>query len=391
MSTQPQGRPKVGVPPPRGAAKRGGGSLQRTLLIMAGGTGGHVMPALAVAEALRGEGWRVVWLGTKAGMEAKLAVEKGFEMAWVRVAGVRGKSLLTKLLLPANLLAAFWQAARAIFRVRPDVALGLGGYVAFPGGMMASLLGKPLVIHEQNAIAGLTNRMLACLADRVLLGLPAAFSNKNDKPIPCGKLDSEWVGNPVRPEIAALPMPEQRLAGRTGPLHLLVVGGSLGAQALNEIIPQALAKLDSAQRPQVRHQSGAKHLAALQANYATAKVEADCLTFITDMAEAYAWADVVICRAGALTVAEIAAAGCAALFVPFPFAVDDHQTANAGFLADADAAWLMQQNTLSAEGLAQWLAALKRDELLVRASKARGLAKPEATARVAAICKELAR
>jgi len=361
---------------------------QRTLLIMAGGTGGHVMPALAVAEALRGEGWRVVWLGTKAGMEAKLAVEKGFEMAWVRVAGVRGKSLLTKLLLPANLLAAFWQAARAIFRVRPDVALGLGGYVAFPGGMMASLLGKPLVIHEQNAIAGLTNRMLACLADRVLLGLPAAFSNKNDKPIPCDKLDSEWVGNPVRPEIAALPMPEQRLAGRTGPLHLLVVGGSLGAQALNEIIPQALAKLDSAQRPQVRHQSGAKHLAALQANYATAKVEADCLTFITDMAEAYAWADVVICRAGALTVAEIAAAGCAALFVPFPFAVDDHQTANAGFLADADAAWLMQQNTLSAEGLAQWLAGLTRDELLVRASKARGLAKPEATARVAAVCKE---
>lgn len=361
----------------------------RTLLIMAGGTGGHVMPALAVAEALRGEGWRVVWLGTQAGMEAKLAVEKGFEMAWVRVAGVRGKSLLTKLLLPANLLAAFWQAARAIFRVRPDVALGLGGYVAFPGGMMASLFGKPLVIHEQNAIAGLTNRMLACLADRVLLGLPAAFKNGNDKPVPCGKVDSEWVGNPVRPEIATLPAPAERLAGREGPLRLLVVGGSLGAQALNELIPQALAKLDPAQRPQVRHQSGAKHLATLQANYAAAHVEADCLTFITDMAEAYAWADVVICRAGALTVAEVAAAGVAALFVPFPFAVDDHQTANARFLADADAAWLMQQREISVDGLAHWLAGLNRDELLARAVKARSLAKPDATARVAAICKEL--
>jgi UDP-N-acetylglucosamine--N-acetylmuramyl-(pentapeptide) pyrophosphoryl-undecaprenol N-acetylglucosamine transferase len=361
----------------------------RTLLIMAGGTGGHVMPALAVAETLRSEGWRVVWLGTKAGMEAKLAVDKGFEMAWVRVAGVRGKSMLTKLLLPANLLAAFWQAARAIFRVRPDVALGLGGYVAFPGGMMASLLGKPLVIHEQNAIAGLTNRMLACLADRVLLGLPVAFSNKNDKPLPCGKVNSEWVGNPVRPEIAALPVPEQRLAGRTGPLRLLVVGGSLGAQALNTLIPQALAQLSGEQRPQVRHQSGAKHLEVLKANYAAAGVEAECLTFITDMAAAYAWADVVICRAGALTVAEVAAAGAAALFVPFPFAVDDHQTANARFLSDSDAAWLIPQSALSAEGLAQWLAGLNRSELLARASKARALAKPEATARVAAICKEL--
>ena len=361
----------------------------RTLLIMAGGTGGHVMPALAVAEALRNEGWRVVWLGTQAGMEARLAVEKGFEMAWVRVAGVRGKNLLTKLLLPANLLAAFWQAARAIFRVRPDVVLGLGGYVAFPGGLMASLFDKPLVIHEQNAIAGLTNRMLACLADRVLLGLPAAFTNGNDKPVPCGKVDSEWVGNPVRPEIAALPDPAARLANRTGPLRLLVVGGSLGAQALNSLIPQALAQIEPAQRPQVRHQSGAKHLAALQANYAAAQVEADCLSFITDMAEAYAWADLVICRAGALTVAEVATAGCSALFVPFPFAVDDHQSANARFLSEAGAAWLMQQNELSADGLVHWLAGLTRAELLARAVKARALAKPEATARVAEIVKEL--
>lgn len=365
-------------------------SAPRTLLIMAGGTGGHVMPAMAVAETLRSEGWRVVWLGTRAGMEAKLAVDKGFEMAWVKVAGVRGKGLLAKLLLPFNLLTAFWQATNAIFRVRPDVTLGLGGYVAFPGGMMASLFGKPLVIHEQNAIAGLTNRMLACLADRVLLGWPTAFKNAQDRPIPCRKVDSEWVGNPVRPEIAALPEPATRYANRTGPLRLLVVGGSLGAQALNDIIPQALALIEPSRRPIVQHQSGATHLASLRANYVAAGVEAECLTFITDMAAAYDWSDLVICRAGALTVAEIAAAGCAALFVPFPFAVDDHQSANARFLADADAAWLMQQRDLSVERLAHWLIALNRDGLQARADKARTRAKPEATARVAEICKELA-
>jgi len=352
---------------------------------MAGGTGGHVMPALAVAEALRGEGWRVVWLGTRAGMEAKLAVAKGFEMAWVKMAGVRGKGLLTKLLLPFNLLTAFWQAARAIFRFRPDVALGLGGYVAFPGGMMAVLLNKPLVIHEQNAVAGLTNKILARLADRVLLGLPLA------SPLTPHASREEWVGNPVRPEIAALAAPEQRLAGRTGPLCLLVIGGSLGARALNELLPRALALLPVERRPLIRHQSGAQQLDALTANYANAGVVAEALAFIEDMAAALSWADLVICRAGALTVAEIAAAGLAALFVPFPFAVDDHQTANASFLAGVGAAWLMQQKELSPEKLATWLAGLTRAELLERAVKARALAKPEATARVAAVVKELAR
>ena len=366
-------------------------SAPRTVLVMAGGTGGHVMPALAVAESLRGEGWRVVWLGTRAGMEAKLAVEKGFDMAWVKVAGVRGKGLVAKLLLPANLLAAFWQAARAIFRERPDVALGLGGYVAFPGGMMASLLGKPLVIHEQNAIAGLTNRVLACLADRVLLGLPAAFSHGHDKPLPCGKVAADWVGNPVRPPIAALPEPAQRLAGRSGPLRLLVVGGSLGAQALNELVPQAIARLPETGRPEVRHQSGARHLDTLKGHYAAAGVKAECLAFIDDMAEALAWADLVICRAGALTVAEIAASGSAALFVPFPFAVDDHQTANARFLSDGGAGWLMQQKDLDAGKLADWLGGLTRDTLRTRAEKARALAKPEATATVAWVVKELAK
>lgn len=348
---------------------------------MAGGTGGHVMPALAVAEALREAGWRVVWLGTHAGMEAKLVPAKGFDMAWVKVAGVRGKGLLTKLLLPFNLLHAFWQAARAIFRERPDVVLGLGGYVAFPGGMMAVLLNKPLAIHEQNAVAGLTNKILAHVADRVLLGLPLA------KPL---SEKAEWVGNPVRPEIAALPAPEQRLAGREGPLRLLVIGGSMGAAALNEMIPRALALLAVEQRPVVRHQSGAKHLDVLTANYAEAGVVAEPLAFIDDMAAAYAWADAVICRAGALTVAEIAAAGLPALFVPFPFAVDDHQTGNAAFLADSGAAWLMQQKDLNPEKLAEWLRELNRADLTARAVKARALAKPDATVRVAAVVKELA-
>ncbi|MEW5788484.1 MAG: undecaprenyldiphospho-muramoylpentapeptide beta-N-acetylglucosaminyltransferase [Pseudomonadota bacterium] len=357
----------------------------RTLLVMAGGTGGHVMPALAVAEALRDEGWRVVWLGTRAGMEAKLAVDKGFPMAWVKVAGVRGKGLLTKLLLPMNLLGAFWQAARAIFRERPDVALGLGGYVAFPGGMMASLFNKPLVIHEQNAVAGLTNTLLALVADRVLLGLPLGEITS-----PLAR-KGEWIGNPVRPLIAALPAPETRFADRTGPLRLLVVGGSLGAQALNEAVPQALARLPAEARPLVRHQSGARHLEALQANYRSAGVDGECLAFIDDMAGALAWADVVVCRSGALTVAEIAAAGCAALFVPYPFAVDDHQTANARFLADRDGAWLMDQKTLTPESLAAWLAGLDRPTLLARATKARSLAKPEATAAVANVVKEMVR
>ncbi len=364
--------------------------MTRTVLIMAGGTGGHVFPALAVADRLRGDGWRVVWLGTRTGMEARLAPERGYDMEWLSFGGVRGRGPLRLVLLPLRLLVAFWQAARAIFRVRPDAALGLGGYAAFPGGMMAALFNRPLAIHEQNAVAGLTNRVLACLADRVLLGLPAAFTHGKDRPLPCGKVEAQWVGNPVRPEIAALPEPGLRHAGRSGPLRLLVVGGSQGAQALNEIVPQALALLPPEARPLVRHQGGRGKLQALQAHYGAADVAAECLEFVTDMAAAYAWADLVICRAGAATVAEIAAAGVAALFVPYPYAVDDHQTENARFLADADAAWLMQQKDLTPQRLADWLAARSRTELLERAVRARSLAKPDATARVAAVVKELA-
>ena len=363
----------------------------QTALIMAGGTGGHVMPALAVAESLRTDGWRVVWLGTEQGMEARLAGGRGFEMAWIDFAGVRGKGLLRLARLPFQMLAAFWQARQAIARIKPNVAVGLGGYVAFPGGVMAVMSGKPLVIHEQNAVAGLTNRVLACLARRVLLGLPGAFGRGMDKPIPCGKAKTEWVGNPVRHEIAALPAPDVRYAGREGRLRLLVIGGSLGAKALNDVLPLALARMQSAVRPEVRHQAGAKNIDALRANYAAAGVAAECLPFIEDMAAAYAWCDVAICRAGASTIAELAAAGIPAGLVPYPYAVDDHQTLNAHFLADSEAAWLLLQAGLGVEELAVWLAGLTRNELLRRASNARALGKAEATQDMVAIVKETAR
>ncbi len=361
-----------------------------TALVMAGGTGGHVMPALAVAEVLRDAGWRVVWLGTRQGMEARIGRERGFEMAWIDFAGVRGKGLARLIKLPFQMLIACRQARRVIRRVKPNVAVGLGGYVAFPGGAMAALSGKPLVIHEQNAVAGLTNRVLACLAKRVLLGLPGAFEQGMDKPLPCGKVKTEWVGNPVRTKIAALPAPAERYAGREGRLRLLVIGGSLGAQALNDVVPRALAQMRAEVRPEARHQSGAKHIDALKANYAAAGVAAECLAFIDDMASAYAWCDVAICRAGASTVAELAVAGVPAGLVPYPHAVDDHQTLNAHFLVDANAAWLLPQSTLSADELAVWLGSLTRTELLRRAEHAHALSKPDAARRMAAIVKEVA-
>jgi UDP-N-acetylglucosamine--N-acetylmuramyl-(pentapeptide) pyrophosphoryl-undecaprenol N-acetylglucosamine transferase len=347
-------------------------------MIMAGGTGGHVFPGLAVADHLRERGWNVIWLGSPAGMEAKLVPSRGYAMAPVQFSGLRGKGLVTVLLLPLRLLRAFWQALRALRAHQPDVVLGMGGYVAFPGGMMASLLNRPLVIHEQNSVAGLTNRVLARLADRVLSGFPSALP------------DAEAVGNPVRADIATLPDPVQRFSGRTGPLQVLVIGGSLGAAALNDIVPQALALLPSTIRPHVRHQSGAQHTAALRDNYQRAGVNADTVAFIDDMAGAYSSADLVICRAGALTVAELAAAGVASILVPFPHAVDDHQTGNARYLTDAGAAVLLQQKDMTAGGLAALINSLNRDSLLSMASKARAMARADATARVAQICEELA-
>jgi len=350
----------------------------RTLLVMAGGTGGHVFPGLAVARALRDEGWHVVWLGNRSGMEATLVPRHDIPMEYIQFGGLRGKGLLTKLLLPLNLLRAFWQSIGALRRVKPDVVLGMGGYITFPAGMMASLLGRPLVLHEQNSIAGLANKVLAKVADRVLCAFPDALP------------DSEWTGNPVRAELAAIPEPESRYDHRTGPLRILVVGGSLGAAALNDVVPKALALLPEATRPTVRHQAGAKQIDQLRANYVAAGVAGETVPFIDDMAAAYADADLVICRAGAMTVSEVAAAGVAALFVPFPHAVDDHQTTNARFLSKQGAALLVQQNALTAEGLAQTIAGLDRGQLKDMARAARSLAKPEATRRVAEICRQMA-
>ncbi|MDA8127905.1 MAG: undecaprenyldiphospho-muramoylpentapeptide beta-N-acetylglucosaminyltransferase [Betaproteobacteria bacterium] len=361
----------------------------RTLMVMAGGTGGHVYPALAVADALRARGWDVFWLGTRMGLEARVVPAAGIDMVWVSVGGVRGKGLLKKLLLPATLLVAFWQSLVAILKRRPDVVLGMGGYTAFPGGMMASLLNRPLVIHEQNSVGGLTNRVLACLADRVLTAFPKVFTHAHDKPIPCRKVAAEWVGNPVRAGIAAMTAGGRVV--RDGPLRLLVVGGSLGAQALNECIPQALAALPADRRPRVVHQSGRQHLDTLRANYAAAGVDAEVRDYIEDMAAAYRDCDFAICRAGAMTVAELACAGVPAVLVPFPFAVDDHQTGNAEFLAEAGAAWLIQQKDLTAETLAALIDGLDRPTLAAMADKARALARPDAANRVADICEALAR
>jgi len=350
--------------------------MSQTILIMAGGTGGHVFPGLAVADEMRGRGWNVVWMGARGGMEARLVPARGYPVEWIRATALRGRGLLAKLLLPLSLLVGFWQSARAILRIRPAVVLSMGGYVAFPGGMMASLLARPLAVHEQNAIAGLTNRVLARVADRAMTAFPDALPG------------AEWTGNPVRGEIAALPEPAERFAGRDGPLRLLVVGGSLGAQALNECVPRALALLEP--RPRVVHQSGEKHLDALRARYREAGVEGELVPFVDDMARRYAEADLVVCRAGAITVAELSAGGVASVLVPFPHAVDDHQTANARFLADAGAAILLPQAELTPQRLADTLRALDRPRLLAMARKARALGKPEAARTVARRCMELA-
>ncbi len=363
----------------------------RTLMVMAGGTGGHVYPALAVADEMRARGWDVFWLGTRTGLEARVVPAAGIDMVWISMSGLRGKNPIRMALTPFMLLRAFWQSLRAIVSRRPDVVLGMGGYTAFPGGMMAALLNKPLVVHEQNSIAGLTNRVLACLAERVLVAFPSAFANKADRPLPCRKADTEWVGNPVRGPIAGLATDAGKYIGRSGPLRLLVVGGSLGATALNELLPKALAKLPSEKRPEVVHQSGRQHVDKLRANYAAAGVEVDARDYIEDMATLYEWCDVAVCRAGAMTVAELACAGVPAVLVPFPYAVDDHQTTNAKFLAEAGAAWCMQQKDITAESLAAHLAALTREQLAGMSSKAQALAKPEATKTVADICEELAK
>ena len=351
---------------------------QKTALIMAGGTGGHIFPGLAVAQALRARGWRVHWLGTPGSMESRIVPPQGFAFEAIDFSGVRGKGLTTLALLPLRLLRAFWQALAVVRRVRPDVVLGMGGYVTFPGGMMAVLAGKPLVLHEQNSVAGLANKVLAGVADRIFTAFPSVLKK------------GQWVGNPLREAFLAQPEPAVRFAGRSGPLRLLVVGGSLGAKALNEIVPQALALIPEAERPQVTHQSGAAQIDALRAHYAAAGVQATLTPFIDDTASAFAQADVVVCRAGASTVTELAAVGAAAVFVPFPAAVDDHQTTNAQFLVQAGGGWLVQHRDLTPGGLAQMLQNMERSALVQRAQNAKKMQKTEVTAAVVAACEELA-
>ena len=356
---------------------------QPCALVMAGGTGGHIFPGLAVAEALRDKGWRVHWLGgngtlNNPSMESQLVPPRGFAFETIDFSGVRGKGPVTLAFLPVRLLRAFWQSIQVIRRVKPNVVIGLGGYIAFPAGMMAVLLGKPLVLHEQNSVAGMVNKVLAQLADRVFTAFPDVLQN------------AEWIGNPLRPAFTSQADPEARFAGRNGPLRLVVVGGSLGAKALNAVVPQALALMAPESRPVVVHQSGAKQIDELRANYQAAGVEATLTPFIDDTASAFADADLIVCRAGASTVTEIAAVGAAALFVPFPSAVDDHQTSNARFLVASGAGWQVAQSDLTPSTLADLLQKTDRVTLLDIGLKAKKMQKTEATKRMVAACEELA-
>lgn len=351
----------------------------KTALIMAGGTGGHIFPGLAVAESLRERGWQVHWLGAPDSMESRLVPPKGFSFEPIDFSGVRGKGLVTLALLPLRLLKAFWQSIVAVRRVKPDVVVGLGGYISFPGGMMSVLLGKPLILHEQNSVAGMANKILAGVADRIFTAFPGVFPK------------GEWIGNPLRKEFLEQGSPQERFAGREGVLKLLVVGGSLGAKALNEIVPQALSLIPPAQRPAVTHQGGETQIDALRAHYSAAGVQAELTPFIANTAQAFAQADLIICRAGASTVTEIAAVGAAAVFVPFPSAVDDHQTSNARFLSDQGAAVLIPQHQLNARVLANVLLNQERQALISLGRVAYSLRKIDATEQVVKACEALVR
>lgn len=355
----------------------------RPILIMAGGTGGHVYPALAVANALREQSRNVVWLGTRRGIEARVVPPTGIPVEWVSVQGLRGKGRLALLLAPIELARALWQSLCIVKRYRPAVVLGMGGFVSGPGGLAAWLLRKPLIIHEQNAVSGFTNRLLARLARVVLQAFPGSFS---------ARVNAQTVGNPVRADIAAIAAPAVRLKGRKGPVRLLVLGGSQGALALNRIVPAALALLTAEERPQVRHQAGSRTVEIARETYRGAGVEAQVDEFINDMAAAYSWADLIICRAGALTVAEISAVGLPAIFVPFPSAVDDHQTANAQGLVNVDAAIVIQEPALTpatlAAVLSQWCA--DREQLAERAAAARSQARNDSLEVITGICLKFA-
>lgn len=355
-----------------------------TVMITTGGSGGHAFPGLAVAARLLAKDWQVFWLGTRDGIESRLVPRHGIDYEAIRFSGVRGKGWKRLLLGPFALLSAFWQSLSIIRRRAPDVVLGLGGFVSFPGSLMALACNRPLLIHDANAVAGLANRILAYGADRILLGFPAAFGRKHAAKV-------EWVGNPLREGIAAVAPPEQRFAGRRGTLSLLVVGGSLGAVALNERVPAALALIERESRPQVVHQAGERHIDALRRAYQAAGVEAVCVPFIDDMARHYATADLVVCRGGGLTVSELAAVGVGSVIVPLPGAFANEQAHNAQFLVDAGGAVMLPQSAMTPQGLADLLQNLSRERLLGMAIAARRVGRTDASERVADACIALAR
>ena len=364
-------------------------STRKTALIVAGGTGGHIFPGLAVAHALREQGWDVYWLGGPDSMESRIVPTQEFAFESIAFGGVRGKGMAALLGMPWRLLKAIAQSRAVLQRVRPQVVIGMGGYITAPAGLAAASLGIPLVLHEQNSVAGMANRWLKPFAKRVFTAYPnvlgateQAAENRDGK--------VQWVGNPLRASFLQQPTPEERMQERTGALRLLVVGGSLGARALNEIVPQAIALMPADQRPTVVHQSGAAQIDALRANYAAAGVEAELTPFIDDTASAFAAADIIVCRAGASTVTEIAAVGAASIFVPFPSAVDDHQTTNAQFLVNAGGGWLVQQRDLTPQGLSEMLLKLERSTLVDVALKAKNMQKINATREVVTACEELA-
>lgn len=360
----------------RGSAS---GAASRPVLIMAGGTGGHVFPALAVAKVLRDRGISVVWLGVPGSMESRLVPANGFPIEWVRVKGIRGKGVFAWVMAPLRILNAVLQAGAVLRRVRPRAVLGAGGYVSGPGGIAAWLMRIPLLIHEQNAIPGLTNRWLARLANQVLQGFPGSFDKK---------VGALFVGNPVRADIAAVAEPAIRFAGRGGRARLLVFGGSQGAQRLNAMVPQALSRLAPERRPMVRHQAGERGFDAARTAYQDARVEAEVTPFIEDMAAAYAWADVALCRAGAMTIAELQAAGLGALLVPLPVATDDHQTKNAETMVHIGAGSVLQERDMTADSLSARIVELTadRNRILDMAEAARRVRVIDAAEQVANLC-----
>lgn len=359
----------------------------KRIMIMAGGTGGHVFPALAVAHELKSRGVEVSWLGTRRGIESELIPAAGFPIDYITISGLRGKGLGGWLLAPLRLFVALVQALAVLRRRKPGAVLGMGGFVTGPGGIATKLTGRALLIHEQNAIAGLTNRLLSPLADQVLEGFPDTFSGRH----------VQYTGNPVRKDIMQIAAPGERYAKHDGPIRLFVFGGSLGAMVFNQIVPGALAQLPENIRPVVRHQTGKKKLETTRENYTAAGVEAETMAFVDDMAAMYEWADVVLCRAGALTVSELAMAGVPALLVPYPYAVDDHQSANARYLADNDAARLIPQTAMDEQSLSALLREFceapeeGREVLREMANHARAMAKPEATETVVEACLSLAK